>query len=111
MNATEAEVSRGTAKAGRVPPWEYYRRKYERLRRQRRQPPWVPGDVGRYQDQIARAVAREAEHLRAVVPERGGVMDCVFRCVCCGQVRGDEERREPDSEVCVRCVEDAGFWN
>jgi hypothetical protein len=26
-------------------------------------------------------------------------------------VRRGEERREPDSEVCMRCVEDAGFWN
>jgi hypothetical protein len=26
-------------------------------------------------------------------------------------VRGEQERREPNSEVCMRCVRDAGFWN
>ena len=76
-----------------------------------RQAPWVPGDVGRYQDRIARAVAREQERVRVEMPERGTVLDQVFQCVCCGQARGDEERREPGSEVCMRCVEDAGFWN
>jgi len=32
-----------------------------------------------------------------------------FRCVCCGRLRATNERREPASEVCIRCVEDAGY--
>jgi len=35
----------------------------------------------------------------------------VFRCVCCGKVRNDEERQGPRSKVCLRCVREAGFWN
>jgi len=32
-----------------------------------------------------------------------------FKCVCCGRNRKAEEQREPQSEVCVRCVRAAGF--
>jgi transcription elongation factor Elf1 len=71
----------------------------------------VPSDAGRFQDRLARAVAREREQARVEMPERGTALDHVFECVCCGKVRGEEERREPNSEVCVRCVEDAGFWS
>jgi hypothetical protein len=39
------------------------------------------------------------------------VWEHVFRCVCCGRLRGDQERREPRSLVCIRCVREAGFWN
>jgi hypothetical protein len=34
-----------------------------------------------------------------------------FKCVCCGRNRKAEERREPESEVCMRCVRAAGFEN
>ena len=111
MKTTEVEISQARAKSGLVPAREYYREKRERWRRLRRQPLWVPGDAGKYQDQIARAVAREREDRRVGMPERDTALHHVFQCVCCGRVRGDEERREPDSEVCLRCVEDAGFWN
>ncbi len=111
MKTTETEVARARAKSGAMPARQFYRAKWARVRRLRRQVLWVPGDAGRYQDRIARAVAREREYLRVGMPERETVLDHVFQCVCCGQVRGDEERREAGSEVCVRCVEDAGFWN
>jgi hypothetical protein len=32
-----------------------------------------------------------------------------IKCVCCGRNRRVEEGREPESEVCVRCVRAAGF--
>lgn len=108
MQTTETNTGRARVKSGLVPSREYYRRRWRPLRRQ---PLWVPGDVGRYQDRIARAVAREREHRQVVMPERGTVFDHVFQCVCCGRVRGDEERREPASEVCLRCVQAAGFVN
>lgn len=79
--------------------------------RKRRKPPvrWAVGDG--YQDRIARAVRREREHQEVRALECDSVADHLFRCVCCGRVRGEQERREPNSEVCMRCVRDAGFWN
>jgi len=64
-----------------------------------------------YQDRIARAVGRELENERVpfLTPECDTVWAHVFRCVCCGRLRGDQERREPASEVCIRCVRAAGF--
>lgn len=65
-----------------------------------------------FSDPITRAIARNGELRRVVFP-----MECesaeadVFRCVCCGKVRGDAQRREHWSEVCVKCVEEAGFFN
>ena len=91
--------------------WHYVRKKWEKARRMTRQRLWVPEDAGRYQDRIARAVAREREHRRVMIPEREAVLNHTFRCVCCGSWRGNQERREPRSQVCLRCVEDAGFWN
>lgn len=64
-----------------------------------------------YKDPLTRAVAREREHARVGVPEREAVWARAFRCVCCGRLRGDQERREPRSEVCMRCVHEAGYWN
>ncbi len=64
-----------------------------------------------YMDRIARAFEREREHRRVLVPECDSAFAHVFWCVCCGRLRGEEERREPRSEVCVRCVREAGFWN
>ena len=64
-----------------------------------------------FSDPITRAITRNREVVQAEVPERDTVWDHVFRCVCCGKLRGDEERQGPRSEVCLRCVQDAGFWN
>ena len=75
--------------------------------------PPVPLDPEGYQDRIAQALGREQEHRRVpfLVPECDTVWAHVFRCVCCGRLRGEQERREPESEVCIRCVRDAGFRN
>jgi hypothetical protein len=62
-------------------------------------------------DPIGRAVARESEHKR-IVPlplEFDCVLAHVFKCVCCGRTRREEDRREPASEVCAGCVRFAGF--
>ena len=62
-------------------------------------------------DPIARAFEREREHARVGPPESETVWAHAFRCVCCGKLRGGQERREPRSQVCLRCVAEAGFWN
>ena len=64
-------------------------------------------------DWISRAFDREREHARVPrwPPEYESLFAHFFRCVCCGRTRGDEKRREPDSEVCIHCVADAGFLN
>jgi hypothetical protein len=63
-------------------------------------------------DLIERAFDREWEHSRVRrPPEYDAAVHHLFRCVCCGRVRGDEKRREPDSEVCVHCVAEAGVLN
>lgn len=33
----------------------------------------------------------------------------VSRCVGCERLRREEDRREPESEVCVQCEREAGF--
>jgi hypothetical protein len=62
---------------------------------------------------IGVAWAREREARRVTWPalEQERAEAHVFRCVCCGRVRGEEERREPRSSLCMRCVREAGFWN
>lgn len=41
---------------------------------------------------------------------RGGEgEDFTFTCELCEKVRGDHQRREPDSEICIKCVQEAGF--
>jgi hypothetical protein len=67
-------------------------------------------EKGRGRDVIAAAWEREREHRRRpVVPlEQESVLRHLFRCVCCGRLRQDERRREPRSQVCVFCVEEAG---
>ncbi len=64
-----------------------------------------------HKDRIARAFEREREYRRVLTPECDSVLAHVFQCVCCGRVRGEEERREPRSCLCMRCVREAGFWN
>ncbi len=64
-------------------------------------------------DLVGRAFARE-HHAQRVLRwpmEYDSVFAHVFRCVCCGRMRGEEERREPRSCVCIRCVHQVGFWN
>jgi hypothetical protein len=62
-------------------------------------------------DRLGRAFAREREHRRVLLLplEYDCVLAHVFKCACCGRTRREEERREPDSEVCLSCVRDAGF--
>ncbi len=58
--------------------------------------------------------AREREARRVMLPPEYDycmLVDATFKCVCCGKVRPYEQRREPWSEVCMKCVRDAGFWN
>jgi hypothetical protein len=62
-------------------------------------------------DLLERAFERERGHRR----RPAWPLECytaaahVFKCVCCGKTRPDEQRREPASEVCMRCVRAAGF--
>jgi len=70
----------------------------------------MPSQEG--EDPIAAAFRRERERARIIgAPECESAAEHLFRCVCCGKVRGDHERREPASEVCARCVAEAGYWN
>ena len=64
-------------------------------------------------DLIGRAFAREREALFWPVwqPESVPLPPGAFKCVCCVRNRSANERREPESEVCVRCVREAGFSN
>lgn len=34
-----------------------------------------------------------------------------FRCDLCGKKRREEDRREPESEICRQCDEEAGFYS
>lgn len=66
-----------------------------------------------FRDRIAAAFERERGD--RTFPRRPLECDTtyahVFRCVCCGRKRREEDRREPNSEVCIQCVEEAGFLN
>jgi hypothetical protein len=64
-------------------------------------------------DWIGESFAREREARRIVrwPPEYESVFAHVFKCVCCGRTRPEEERREPHSDVCLSCVRAAGFGN
>ncbi len=62
-------------------------------------------------DLIRNAVRRERDAQRSVWPlEQHSSRAGVFRCELCSRVRREEQRREPDSEICIKCVEDAGFF-
>jgi hypothetical protein len=71
------------------------------------------GREGEGLDVLGRAAAREQEAVRVVrwPMEYDCVLAHVFKCVCCNNVWPEEERREPESEVCVRCVWAAGLTN
>ena len=97
MSATDERVSPAASK--------------RRCRKKGPRWPAVPREDTGYLDRIARAVEREREHARVGVPERDAVWAHAFRCVCCGKLRGEQERREPRSEVCMRCVHEAGYLN
>ena len=60
---------------------------------------------------LGAALAREREHRRVLWPpmEFHSARAHVFKCVCCGKPRRVEERREPRSDVCSRCMRAAGF--
>lgn len=64
-------------------------------------------------DRLALAFAREREARRWLrwPLEYDSVYAHVFKCVCCGETRPEEQRREPGSEVCLGCVGAAGFLN
>jgi hypothetical protein len=64
-------------------------------------------------DAIGRAFKREREAGFWPVwqPEALLTIPGAFRCVCCGRSRRGDQRREPQSEVCVICVVEAGFRN
>ena len=61
-------------------------------------------------DLLAVATAREREFRRPFrAPEIDSFLTHVFRCVVCNRIRPDEQRREPQSRICVKCVQEAGF--
>jgi hypothetical protein len=82
-------------------------------RRQRRGSLTLSYQPSTIKDLIHAAWARECEAGRLAWPpmEETNAERGVFRCVCCGKTRGDEQRREPDSEVCRSCERAAGFLN
>jgi hypothetical protein len=64
-------------------------------------------------DAIARAFKREREREARFwpvwQPDFVVMRPAEFKCVCSARNRKAEERREPESEMCVRCVRAAGF--
>ena len=60
-------------------------------------------------DPLERSRNRNIELSRRRVMESFSSFAHVFKCELCQQTRPDEMRREPDSEICIKCVEDAGF--
>jgi len=70
-------------------------------------------ELGRRTDTIGKAFAREREARFWPVWQTGVVVmhAAIFKCVCCGKQRRSDERREPKSEVCIRCVRAAGYLN
>ena len=60
---------------------------------------------------LFKALKRDRELQRPAWPmELHSSYDHVFRCELCNRLRRDEQRREPDSEICIKCVEEAGFF-
>jgi hypothetical protein len=85
-----------------------------RRRARRRKPEYQLSLLGDepFRDPITRAWAREREARRWVRHlEEECWLEHLFQCVCCGKLRPDEKRREPESEVCLHCVAEAGLWN
>lgn len=64
-------------------------------------------------DRIGRAFARERRAKFWPVWPSGVVVvhAAIFKCVCCDKQRRSDERREPESEVCIRCERAAGYLN
>ena len=56
-------------------------------------------------DAIGRAFEREREARFWPVwqPDFVVLRPSSFRCVCCLKLRSTEQRREPESEVCMKC--------
>lgn len=62
-------------------------------------------------ESILRGLTREYERGRRVwPPSYQSVHQRVFRCELCNRERPEEQRREPQSEICIKCVEEAGFY-
>jgi hypothetical protein len=81
-------------------------------KRRRRKAGSLEPDLEAFSDPITRALARNREATSCVgFLEGDWWADHVFECVCCGRLRGEQERREPRSSLCIRCVREAGFWN
>lgn len=49
------------------------------------------------------------DRYEAVTPECDTVWLHVFQCALCGKVKDNNQRREPDSVICKRCVEESGL--
>lgn len=60
-------------------------------------------------DALAKSIERNREFLRIVIPERSCVWAQVFYCCVCKKQRPVEQRRDRNSDVCVKCVAAAGF--
>ncbi len=80
-------------------------------RRRKPRPGELPYGVREvFSDPITRAFARErAAGVYANWQVRERAVGLEFKCVCCERTRPGRERREPGSQVCVRCVQEAGF--
>ncbi len=80
-------------------------------RRRKPRPGELPYGVREvFSDPITRAFARErAAGVYANWQARERAAGVEFKCVCCERTRPGRERREPGSQVCVRCVQEAGF--
>lgn len=60
-------------------------------------------------DPIEKAVKREQENRRVRIMEQSSWANGTFLCELCGERKADEKRREPESEICIDCVIEAGF--
>jgi hypothetical protein len=83
----------------------------DRIRRKELVMSWKQRRDPEMLDRLEQAFERERGHRRRPVwpLELDTVYAHVFKCVCCERTRPDEQRQEPRSEVCLRCVREAGF--
>ena len=62
-------------------------------------------------DALEAAAEREMDARKCRVPELITAADLSFKCELCGHTKPSERRREPDSEICIDCVIEAGFYD
>ncbi len=55
------------------------------------------------------AIERMRNHSRVIAMEFEFVDVHAFRCELCDEMRREEDRREPGSEICIHCMREAGF--